>query len=155
LQAFVDVLSAYCGGADASEVVSARASEAALKAKVEALSAQLEGHELTAKLKAAAQEEQTLKEQLESAHAATDAVRAEVAGLCVRVKELESQLSQARTECELYISEIEVSLLSHVLAGLSSTKQHDGCSCPAVVANAVSSPSVDGPSLSTHLPLPV
>lgn len=102
----MDVLTVHC--ADTRDALELRASEAALRARVSELESALEGHELQARVRALEEGERAARAKAAAAAAEMDSARRECSTALQRAKDLEVQLAQARAECALYISEIEV-----------------------------------------------
>mmetsp|Transcript_2932 Transcript_2932/g.6418 ORF Transcript_2932/g.6418 Transcript_2932/m.6418 type:complete len:863 (+) Transcript_2932:174-2762(+) len=105
LKAFVDVLTVYCN--DPRDITTVRSSEAALKEQVAVLRAQLEGHELQARVRDLEAAERASKDQVDLMAMEADTLRLEISVLRGRQAELEQQLQQARSESELFMREIE------------------------------------------------
>jgi len=105
LQAFVDVLTVYCS--DTRDAMELRISESTLRARIAELESALEGHELRARLAALEEKERQARSRADAAASEADLARRECSAAAQRVKDLGAQLAQARSECELYISEIE------------------------------------------------
>eukprot|EP00983_Pelagomonas_calceolata_P117673 1160436-Pelagomonas_calceolata.AAC.5 len=84
-----------------------RISESTLRARIAELESALEGHELRARLAALEEKERQARSRADAAASEADLARRECSAAAQRVKDLGAQLAQARSECELYISEIE------------------------------------------------
>lgn len=82
--------------------------EAALKAQVQKLQAQLSGHPLTQRIQQLEAGEAAAQAKVDAAHKAEDELRLQVAAAQRQLQELQSQLAAARDECDAYLQEIEV-----------------------------------------------